>query len=339
MKRKGEEVKERILNVLWLRPLTIQQISKEIDSNWLTVEKFIKELKQEGKIKEAISTDKLSLYQKVNEDTYYGLPLEDSDREMFKFIFSTLLKKYKENKKIPNRTEFSKAVVDVISETNMKLPIVWYLYGQIPLMVADPQKDYSTKFRPHNCKEIEKISEKIVNKDYANTKELRLDHYERYNKELYTIKVKLIFALKDRETKKILDLFNQFYVACPIDQDDDMFFLTDRLCVIVRKLNLLCLLEHNTIDIAIALDSLWKYMALNQMIYSLSKDKRYNKEELMQFYFNPVIETKKYAAKESIQNLELIYLDKLDKFDPESVELTKETQEVRKIMEDWTGED
>jgi len=340
MKRKGEEVKEKILNSLWLKPFTIQQISKEIDSNWITVEKFVKELEQEGKIKEIISTDKLTLYQKVDEDTYYNLPLKKEDKELFNFIFSTLLNKYKEKGKIPNRTEFAKSTVQVIHETNTPLPVVWYLYGQIPLMIADPQKDYSTQFKPDNHKKIEEISEKIVNnQNYSSTKELKLDHYERYNNELYSTKENLLSALKDKDTKKILDLFNQFYIVCPIGQDEEMFFLTDRLCVVVRKLKLLKLLKDNVINIALALDSLWKYMAINQLIDSLAKDKRYKKNELMQFYFNPVVESKKYMAEEAISNLESIYLSNLDDFDINTLELSKEAQKIRDIMEDWTGED
>lgn len=340
MKRKSEEVKEKILNVLWLKPLTIQQISKDVESNWLTVEKFIKELKQDGKIKETISTDKLTLYQKINEGTYYNLPLKKHDREMFNFIFSTVLNKYGKKGQIPNRTEFTKSVVDVIHETSTDLPVVWYLYGQIPLMVADPQKDYFTLLKPDNYKKIEEISEKIVNnQNHKSTKELKLDHYERYNNELYLTKENLLSALKNKDTKEILSLFNQFYRACPIGQDEEMFFLTDRLCIVIRKLNLLNLLEEHTINIALALDSLWKYMALNQMIHSLSKDKKYKKSELMQFYFNPIVETKKYLAKEAILNLESIYLSNLDDFDVDSLKLSKEAQEIRSIMEDWTGED
>ena len=59
----------------------------------------------------------------------------------------------------------------------------------------------------------------------------------------------------------------------------------------------------------------------------------------MQFYFNPVVETKKYLAKEAILNLESIYLSNLDDFDVDSLKLSKEAQEIRSIMEDWTGED
>ena len=340
MKRKSEEVKEEILEALWLKPLTVQEISKEIDSNWLTVEKFVNELKTEGKLKEVISTDKLTLYQKINEDTYYNLPLKKEDREMFNFIFSILLEKYNKKGKIPNKTEFAKAVVDVVKETKLNLPIVWYLYGQIPLMIADPQKHYFTSIKPNNYEQIEQISKKIVNnQNYRNTQELKLDHYEKYNNELYKIKTNLLQALKDKNSKEILNLFSQFYTACPINQDGEMFFLTDRLCAVVRKLKLLGILEEHIIDIALALDSLWRYMALNQMIHSLIKDNRYKKEELLQFYFNPVMETKKYTAKEGIQNLESIYLNNLDNFDPKSIKLSKEVQEIREIMQDWTGED
>jgi len=340
MKRKVEDVKTRILNSLWLKPFTIQQISKEIDSNWITVEKFVEELKQDGKLKEAISTDKLTLYQKVNEDTYYNLPLKFEDREIFRFIFSIILKKYKEKEKMPNKTELAKAVVDVIKGAGLNLPVVWYLYGQIPLMICNPQKDYSTFFVPKNHLQIEMIADKVISgQKHKSTKELKLDHYEKYNNELYSTKENLLSALKDKDAKKILSLFNRFYIACPIGQDEEMFFLTDRLCAVVRKLNWLKLLEDNVINIALALDSLWKYMAINQMIYSLAKDGRYNKKDLMQFYFNPVVETKKYMAKEAILNLESVYFSNLDDFDIDTLKLSKGAQEIRKIMEDWTGED
>lgn len=340
MKRNVEDVKTRILNSLWLKPFTIQQISKEIDSNWITVGKFVEELKQDGKLKEVISTDKLTLYQKVNEDVYYNLPLTPKDREMFRFIFSTILKKFKEKEKIPNKTELAKAVVDVVSEAKLNLPIVWYIYGQIPLMVSDPQKDYFTSSVPKNHLQIEKIADKVISdQEHKSTKELKIEHYEKYKNELYQIKEKLLRELKNKNKKEVLKLFNEFYIACPINQNAEMFFLTDRLCIVVRKLNHLNLLEENIINVALALDSLWKYIALHQMINSLLEDRRYNKKDLMQFYLNPVVETKKYIAKEYLSNIESIYLENLSKFDPKSVDLSKETQQMREIMEDWTGED
>ena len=56
-------------------------------------------------------------------------------------------------------------------------------------------------------------------------------------------------------------------------------------------------------------------------------------------YFNPVVETKRYMAKEATLNLESIYLSKIDNLDVDSLELSKEAQKIREIMQDWTGED
>ena len=341
MKRAPEEIKSSILSILWLKPLTIQQISKEIDSNWLTVEKFVRELKQEGKIKEVISTDKLTLYQKVNEDTYYNLPLTDKDRDTFKYIFSAVLQEYKDKQKIPKKTELAKAVVDVINETKLNLPVVWYLYGKIPLMITDSQRDYSTSYIPDNHEIINKTAKKVVEEQkYKNTSELKAEHYLKYANEIYRIKERLLSELEDfKNEEKIINLFNELFIACPIYEDKEAFFLTDRLIMVVRKLNLLSLLKENKREVMFALDALWKFLALYHFVESLSRDTRYPKTELINFYLGSVIETKKYATKESISNLESIYFNNISKFDVGSIKLSPETKKIREIMEEWTGED
>ncbi len=341
MKRAPEEIKSSILSILWLKPLTIQQISKEIDSNWLTVEKFVRELKQEGKIKEVISTDKLTLYQKVNEDTYYNLPLTDKDRDTFKYIFSAVLQEYKDKQKIPKKTELAKAVVDVINEAKLNLPVVWYLYGKIPLMITDPQRDYSTPYAPENHEHIVTIVKKIIkDQNHSNMRELKAEHYLKYANEIYRIKEKLLSALEDfNNEEKIIDLFNDLFIACPIYEDKEAFFLTDRLIMVVRKLNLLSLLKENKRDVMFALDSLWRFLTLYHFVESLSRDTRYQKSELLNFYLGSVIETKKYATKESISNLESIYFNNISKLDISSIKLSPEAKKIREIMEEWTGED
>lgn len=341
MKRIAEEVKGRILNLLWLKPLTIQQISKEIDSNWLTVEKFVLELKKEGKIKEVISTEKLTLYQKVNEDTYYNLPLKDEDRDMFRYIFSEVLREYKNKGRIPKKTELAKAVVDVVNQSNLNLPVVWYLYGKIPLMITDPQRNYFTSYVPQNHEMINKIIKKVINEQqHNNTRELKAEHYLKYANEVYQIKERLLSELEDfKNEEKIIDLFNDLFVACPIYEDKEAFFLTDRLIMVVRKLNLLSLLKENKRDIMFALDALWRFLSLYHFVESLSKDMRYPKSDLINFYLGSVIETKKYTAKESISNLESVYFNNISKIDISSIKLSPEVQKIREIMEEWTGED
>ena len=341
MKRKGEEVKEKILDILWLKPLTIQQISKKIDSNWLTVEKFVIELKREDKIKEVISTDKLTLFQKVNEDTYYNLPLKNEDRDMFKYIFSEVLRKYKNKGKIPKKTELAKAVVDVVNKSQLNLPVVWYLYGKIPLMITDPQRDYSTSYIPQNHEIIIQVAKKVVDEQkHNNTSELKAEHYLKYANEIYKIKEELLSKLENfKDEEKIIDLFNELFVACPIYEDKEAFFLTDRLIMVVRKLNLLSLLKENKRDIMFALDALWRFLTLYHFVESLSKDTRYSKIDIINFYLGSVIETKKYTAKESISNLESVYFNNISKIDIGSIKLSPEVQKIREIMEEWTGED
>ena len=51
------------------------------------------------------------------------------------------------------------------------------------------------------------------------------------------------------------------------------------------------------------------------------------------------MECKTTVSEEAILNLESIYLSNLSNFDVDTLELSEEAQEVRNIMEDWTGED
>ena len=71
-KKTPEEIKRRILSGLdkQQKPLSIQEISKEINSNWTTVREYLEELTEEGKVKEIIATDRIKYYQKITGDTY-----------------------------------------------------------------------------------------------------------------------------------------------------------------------------------------------------------------------------------------------------------------------------
>jgi hypothetical protein len=339
-RRGGEDIKKSILNYLNKRPSSVKNISDSIGGNWKTISNYLEELKNEKKVKEIISTDKVKYYQKITGDTYFDIPLDSVHKDILNYIYSKIIETFKLEKKIiPKRTELAKIAVDVIYDLKLEkeIPIVWYIYGQITLMIADPMREYLVVNLPNNKSEIDKSINKIIRtQNHANTHELKNDHYIKYGNEYYKTKEDLLHELGIQENQgKILDLFNKFYLNCPIDDNIEIFEFTERLYSIVGKLNCFNKFDENRVKIIVALECIWKLLASYTLIDSLSKYPKYKKEELIQFYIGPTIDAKKNQVEESLLELESIYLSSLT---DKEIPLSEEAAEVRKIMADWTGE-
>lgn len=340
MKKSREEIANAILTALEEKPVSVQQISEKINSNWNTVSEMLEELAEKGQVKEIISTDKIKFYQKITGDTYYNLPISKDERKQFNYIFSAIIQEYKSQKnKLPNKTELAKTAISVIENPKLELnlPTVWYIYGKIPLMICDPSRGYSTDFIPKNVGTIKAIIKEIVSRHLnMNTKELRQDQYSKYNHLLYYIKEKIFSCNKEdwEENKaKILDLFNKFLVYCPTKSDfPEVFFLTERLVLTVNKISLISNLEKYKMQILLCLDSLWKYIATYLLFDSLTKIPAYSdKQEIMRFYLEKPLEIRKECAEESISNLVSNYLSDLTS---KEVELNEKAVEIREILSD-----
>jgi hypothetical protein len=330
-----EGIKQKILESLNDRPLNAQDISKAINSNWSTVKTYVEELIQEDKIKEIIATDKISYYQKITE-TYYNIPITQEQEELFKFLFNAIIQQYKSNNKLPKKTELAKDSVDVINELKLKLPTAWYIYGQIPLMIPDSTKDFSTTYVPENVEAIKKaISHILATNKGMKVREREKSHYAQYGNQLYSIKQELLEEISSMDDeKKILEKFTEFYVKCPISNFPQTFELTERLYSTINKLVTIGSLKKHKIESMLALDSLWKFIASFQLLDSISKNSQYNENEILQFNLGSAIETKKYSAEEAISNLESIYLSELPN---KEFEISEDSKEVREIMSDWDG--
>lgn len=331
-----DEIKQKILEALNDKPLNAQEISKTINSNWSTVKNYIDELIKEKKIKEIVATDKINYYQKIT-DTYYNIPITKEQENLFKFLFNSIIQEYKKKDRLPRRTDLAKDSVDVINKLGLKLPTAWYIYGQIPIMIPDPTKEFSTIYVPGNAEEIKKTIAHLLDIHKGmKIKEREQSHYVQYGNYLYQIKEKLLESLGlMKNEKEIMDLFTQFYVKCPISDFPEIFDLTERLHLTINKLIAIGSLKEQRVEAILSLEALWKFIASFQLLDSISKNPQYKKDEILQFNLGPAIETKKYCAEEAISNLESIYLSELSN---KEVDISEEAKEAREIMSDWDGE-
>jgi len=340
IKKSREKIKKEILLALNKKPLSIQQLSKRVGSNWSTVNEVLYELKEEGKVREIISTDKIKFYQK-NIDTYYNIPISEKQKKGFTYLFSLIIDEYKKKKnRLPNRTELAKTAVATIEHEDLmlNLPTVWYIYGKIPLMVCDPSKDYPPE-EVEDSGKIKKVVSKIVLYHMnMNARELKKGQYEKYDNSFYLAKEGLLKELSSlNKIEKVEDLLSQFYIECPSNMPPEVFDLVDRFFSVVNKMIGIKILKQNKVDIVLTLDTLWKYITINEFLESVLSYPDYNKREMLLFYLGPAIETKKYSAEEAISNLESIYFSELNESHL-NTELSEGSKEVREMMADWTGD-
>lgn len=344
------QIKDEILSHLNKQPLSVEQLRKNIkDSNWATINKYLEELKEEGQVREIISTGKIKIYQKIMGDTYFDLPITEEQRKKFHTLFSMILNEYKNKRgKMPTKTHVAKCAVHVIDnkESGLNdLPIVWYLYGMMPLMAINTNEDYSKEYNlEHKTKVQHLIVEFVDENGEKKSSQIQKEQHKKYKEETYVLSDELFEILNKPkfENKEILDLLSEFFIACPSEQEFlEVFDLTDRVISVIQKMNLIELkLQEFRKGILLTFDSLWKFIALYKLCRSRSTGLNpMNKGILINFYLGGAIEERKRSLQESLSELNSVYLNKLSEFDVEKIKLSEEAKEVRKIMEDWTGED
>ena len=233
-------IESDILKYLEDKPLTITDLKFKLGSNWTTVEKFLQKLKDEKKVKEIISTDKKKMYQLSYPETYFEIPISTEEKKKFNALYNLILEQYKEHKKIPTKTEFAKVAVDVIKDSSelKDLPTIWYLYGIIPLMAAEPDKEYFKEIHfDHEIQIKNSIVKSIEDKKGKSSITIQREQHEKYGDLFYVHCDNFIDNTKDKWNKeKILENLNNIYINCPIDEEFHVFDYFDKFNSTIRKL-------------------------------------------------------------------------------------------------------
>lgn len=348
VRKTAEQIKEEILSHLNKEPLSIEQLRKKLDSNWSTTNNYLEELSKEGKVKEIVSADKAKIYQRVFGDTYFDIPITDEERKKFRTLFSLILQEYKLKGEVPKKTCFAKCAVHVIKNESSglsDLPTIWYLYGLIPQMIAEPSQEYQEELVLEHKIKIKNLIVEFINRNLnKSSSQLKREQHKEYGEELYILSDEFFKILNQQEWKneEILRILNNFFIACPVDKEfPEIFDLTERVLSLIEKLALINVeLQVYRKEVLILFDSLWKLIALYKLYQSKTIGKNsISKENLLKFYLGNVFESRKTTLKENFLELNSIYLNNLAKFDSNNKKLPEEIKEIRNILEDWTGED
>ena len=189
VKKTPEEIRAEILNQLKNGPKTIAEIGTEINSNWLTIEKFLKELKDQGLVIELVSSPKMKVYRRTDDLAFYGLPFSEEIRNKSASLLFTIADKWKKEKGIiPARTTLQKVAVELIESSEGKLsdiPILRFHYGQTLVVRYEAPQSSDCKILPLTKSQIETLSLLINEHHGKSSKHARLRQYQKKGMEFY----------------------------------------------------------------------------------------------------------------------------------------------------------
>ena len=335
-KKSRGQIKTLILRALENKPLSVQQIGEEVKSNWATTSEVLKELIEGGEIREVVSIEKVKLYQRIFRDTYFNIPINEGQRERFKRIFFEVIEEYRRREKVPNKTQLAKSAVHVIEKVNQRgesLPMMWYLYGMIPVMVADSRQDYSVDFK-FDFSISAYVQEGVSRFEGKKTDEIQDLQYDGLKNKLYKLKKEILEKLSapKKNAKEISSLLVDFLINLDSGEDVDMFNFADEFNTLFGQFKILGKLDDDEIkrELLFAFNSLWGFIAVNQAVGSLVRF-GYKRKELKDFYLGPMIESRKIIAEEKLSNLNSIYISSMPDKLPE-IKLSKGASEIAEIF-------
>lgn len=303
-RRGQEEIKRDILKLLAnSNQYSINYICKKINSNWMTVNEALDDLRKEGKISEK-AVGRIKSYSLENTDTYFKLPVEYKEKKLCWYIYDKIIQRWKDGKnEIPNQLIMQKILTDVSEE--LKLPILkgWYLYGEISLVI--PLQEIKGEKFPE--KEYPKINENELNRyldksitEYGRCKDIKEvieKHYKRAPK-FWRLKREIADILAyHRDTSKTNELnrlLSNFLFYYPTEKDNeeitkqiyDFVILIGKIILI----NKFSELEINQ-EIKITFEKLWElvvfYNFFNQILNLFkSRQIKYNEEAVKEYFID-----------------------------------------------------
>ncbi len=347
IKKNPEEIKTKILNQLKNGPKTTTEISESINSNWLTTEKFIKELKDDNLILEVVSSPKMKVYRRTDDLAFYGLPFSEEIRNKSFSLLCTIAQNWRDeskNKTNPPKTILQKIAVELIenSEGEIKgIPILKFHYGQTLALRYDEKFEKDCKKFELSLKQQALLLNLIKRYEKMTSYKSQIKQYEKPGMEFYKEKEACMMGgfsdkdYKNVDCKKIENNLLRLSIYYPI-QLEDTFEIFDRFihCT-VTLLNLSNEAEKkeylNKIKEIFSL--LWDTITTNYFFHDAERHIASEKMELFKQIKSNILNSKISNLEPLIEDLE----SEVNSIDPEKIDKTdseKSQELVHELLED-----
>lgn len=343
-KKTPEEIRLEILNQLKNGPKTIAEIGENIGSNWLTTEKFLVELKDEGKILEIVSTTKMRIFRRTDDLAFYGIPFSEKIRNSSASLLFTIADKWKKDTgEIPARTLLQKVAVELIEGSEGKLgeiPILRFHYGQTLAVRYD--ESYSIEQKPFSLttEQLNFLSSLIKKYQGKSLRHAKLNQYKKKGMEFYLEKEENVTGgFSEEDYQKIEKSLLRLSIFYPIELKNS-FPLFDKLVYCATALLNLKEIEvkkeyFNKIKETFYL--LWDAITTEYFFYDSDRHILPEKKELFNQIKNSVLNPKIANLLSIIEDLE----SEVNSVNPDEIHtpMDEESIEIRRIFAEGAEEE
>jgi len=297
IKKTSEEIKNAILNSLKEGPKTITEISEFINSNWITVEEYLKKLKEEREVVEIVSSPKMKVYRRMDDLAFYGLPFSKEIREDTFALLCLIAKMWRENNgKNPPRTILQKVAVEFVEEfrNDFRCPILNFHYGKTLAL------RYDQKFE-NECKKLKITQEQKKSllglieeyKDWSSS-EAKEKQYKKEGMEFYKTKEELLDLFssdKDEEiTRKILEL--SVYYPSELSETYELFDKFEYCSINILNINKKDMKKEYIQKLKEIFSLVWDVITTNAFFHEAEKYIEEDRKELFNYIKNNTMNSK-----------------------------------------------
>jgi len=338
IKKNPEEIRTEILNQLKNGPKTIAEIGEAINSNWLTIEKFLKELKDEGKITEVVSSPKMRVYRRTDDIAFYGLPFSEEIRNKSCSLLFAIANKWKVEKGIiPARTTLQKVAVELVETPGSNLsdiPVLRFHYGQTLAVMYNPLSECAPlKLDNNQQKSLSKLISEYDRKlsAYAKSKQYKKNGMELYKEKEDNISKSFLY-FNDENVQKAEQGILRLSMIYPVELKKS-FQLFDRL--VYCSTNLLNLKnkedrQQGFNKMREMFSLVWDAITTEYFFYDAEKHIRPEKKELFCQIRDNILNFKLASLISLMEDLE----SEVNSINPEEIEMPsdKESLEMRELF-------
>lgn len=254
-----DQIKEEILGELDNGPKSTSEIANNIQSNWITTEKFLSELKEEKKIIELISASKSKIYASLNDLAFFYLPLKEEVRRDTLALLCTIDKIWREESDSSSlsRTKLQKLAVEFVEKNNLqeRIPVVRNHYGQT--LALRFEGGCTAKQFPLNQDQRNVLIDLIKKYISISSTDARLMQYEKPEMTFYAKKEKLLNDFSKNILKNTESNFLDMLAEYPSELLQSFNLFDSGVYCVINALNL---------------DSKSKYLSNLKEIFSLIWD-------------------------------------------------------------------
>ncbi len=291
------EVIEKVKRALDETPRSINEIAERADTDWATTQRWLEILRSLGYAhQKVVGSHPLFFVKHLSSSrTLFDIPISQTDEKVIHFIYAKAqeLWKKKTNSSL-GKSHAQKIVARVNKELDLKLPVGWYLYGQVCVLPYDDAVTYESVSFSGSEKMIAAI-EKAV-EDFiplTSTKKLRKYHYEENHNELYLLKEQVIecrsFSFDAEHIEKLIRILLDMIPLLPKSNRELIQFFTDFIGETMDVKKTVSSAEHSFDAEKVmrikrlffdGFDAIWRLIAIESYKSSLMETGKFSKELL-----------------------------------------------------------